>query len=154
MKLYLMQHALAYPSSEDPERPLNPEGISQAKATAKGIKRLGLSFELVIASPERRAHQTAALVAEAIRYPHSDILTTEAALPGKEPQELLDLLQREPSDSRVLLVGHLPHLEKLARQLLQGGELLIENAGLSCLSLDSSPKASLEFHLKAEHLKL
>lgn len=154
MKLYLMQHALAYPSDENQERPLNPTGINQAKAVAKGIKRLGLSFDLVVTSPERRAHQTAALVAEAVRYPHSDILTTEAALPGREPQELLDLLQKEPSDSRILLVGHLPHLGKLARLLLQGGDLLIENAGLSCLSFDKAPPARLEFHMNAEHLTL
>jgi phosphohistidine phosphatase len=152
MKLYLMQHALAYPSDEKPERPLNPTGIEQAKSAAKGIKQLGLSFDLVVASPKRRAHQTAALVAEAVRYPYSDILTTEAALPDKEPQELLDLLQRESSDSRILLVGHLPHLEKLARHLMQGGDLLIENTGLSCFSFDRSPPARLEFHLGAEHL--
>ena len=47
MKVYLMQHALAYPSEEDQERPLNPAGIDQAKASAKGIKRLGLAcFEV------------------------------------------------------------------------------------------------------------
>ena len=154
MKLYLMQHALAYPSAEDPERPLNPTGIDQAKMTARGIKRLGLSFDLIVTSPKRRAHQTAALIAEGVRYPYSDILTTEAALPDSSPQDLLSLLQKESIESCVLVVGHMPLLAKLASVLMQGGELLIENAGLACFDISESNSARLEFHLRAEHMVL
>ena len=39
MKVYLMQHALAYSSEEDQERPLSPAGIDQAKAAAKGVPK-------------------------------------------------------------------------------------------------------------------
>jgi len=67
MKLYLMQHALAHTAAENPERPLNPEGVEQAKAAAHAIKKLGLSFDLIVSSRKRRARQTAALVAEAVR---------------------------------------------------------------------------------------
>ncbi len=154
MKLYLMQHALAYPAGENKERPLSPAGIEQAKSSAKGIKRLGLSFDLIVASPKRRAHQTAALIAEGVRYPHSDILTTEATLADHSPQELLDLLQKEPAESHILVIGHMPHLAKLASQLMQGGELLIENSGLTCFELSESGAAKLVFHLRVEHLKL
>lgn len=154
VKLYLMQHALAHSAAENPDRPLNPAGIDQAKATSRGIRRLGLSFDLIITSPRRRAHRTAALIAEGVRFPYSDILTTEAVLPDRSPQNLLDLLQGEPSDSRVLVVGHLPHLEKLASTLLQGGELLIENAGLSCFDMTGAGPIRLEFHLKTEQLAL
>ena len=93
MRLYLMQHALAYSSAEDSERPLNPDGVKQAKKSASGIKRLGLDFDLIMTSPKRRAQQTAALVAEAVRYPYSDIMTTEALLPDRTPDGLLELLQ-------------------------------------------------------------
>jgi phosphohistidine phosphatase len=152
MKLYLMQHALAYRAGEDPERPLSPEGVAQAKAAARGIKRLGLGFDLIITSPKRRAHQTAALIAEAVRYPYSDILTTDAVLPDQQPQGLLDLLQKEPDDSRVLVVGHMPQLANLSRAVMQGGELLFQNAGLCGFELDGAPPARLEFHLTAEQL--
>lgn len=151
MKVYLMQHALAYSADEDPDRPLRPEGIDQAKAAARGVKRLGLTFDLIVASPKRRSHQTAALVAEGVRYPHSDILTTEVVLPEQQPQALLDLLQKEAPDSSVLVVGHMPHLAKLSALLLQGGEVSFENAGLACFDLSASP-ARLEFLLKAQHL--
>ena len=69
MKLYLMQHALAYPAEEFGERPLSPAGIKQAKAAGRGIKKLGLGFDLIVTSQKRRAQQTAALIAEAVRYP-------------------------------------------------------------------------------------
>lgn len=154
MKVYLMQHALAYSAEEDSERPLCPQGIAQAKAAAKGIKRLGLNFDLIVTSPKRRAHQTAALIAEGVRFPHSDILSTEVVLPQGSPQELLDLLQKESPDSSVLVVGHLPHLSKLSSQLLQGGELLFENAGLACFDLSSAHPARLEFLLRAGQLTL
>ena len=152
MKVYLMQHALAYSSEEDQERPLSPAGIDQAKAAAKGIKRLGLTFDLIVASPKRRAHQTAALIAEGVRFPLSDILTTEAVLPQSQPQELLDLLQKESSQSSVLVVGHMPQLGKLSSQLLQGGEILFENAGLACFEISSSHSAQLKFLLTAQQL--
>ena len=152
MKVYLMQHALAYSSEEDQERPLSPAGIDQAKAAAKGIKRLGLTFDLIVTSPKRRAHQTAALIAEGVRFPHSDILTTEAVLPQCQPQELLDLLQKESSQSSVLVVGHMPQLGRLSSQLLQGGEMHFENAGLACFRISSSHPARLEFSLNTQQL--
>jgi phosphohistidine phosphatase len=129
-----MQHALAYSSQEDQERPLSPAGIDQAKAAAKGIKRLGLTFDLIVASPKRRAHQTAALIAQS------------------QPQELLDLLQKELPQSSVLVVGHMPQLGELSSQLLQGGEILFENAGLACFEISSSHPAQLKFLLTAQQL--
>jgi phosphohistidine phosphatase len=154
MKLYLMQHALAYPTEENAERPLSPTGIDQAKAAGRGIKRLGLGFDLIVTSPKRRAQQTAALIAEAVRYPYSDILTTETALPDRAPQELLDLLLKEPDAGHILIVGHLPQLAKLAGELMGGGVLLIENTGLTCFDVSEAKPAMLEFHLKAEQLAL
>jgi phosphohistidine phosphatase len=149
-----MQHALAYSAEENSERPLSPTGIDQAKAAARGIKRLGLNFDLIIASPKRRAQQTAALIAEGARFPYSDILTAEAILPDRLPQDLFALLQKESTDSHILVVGHLPHLAKLASDLLRGGELLIENAGLSCFDVVELGSARLEFHLRATQLAL
>ena len=67
-----MQHALAYPAEENPERALSPTGIGQAKAAGRGIKRLNLSFDLIVASPKRRSHQTAALIAESVRFFFND----------------------------------------------------------------------------------
>ena len=98
--------------------------------------------------------QTAALVAEAVRYPYSDIMTTEALLPDRTPDGLLELLQKESTESRILVVGHLPHLARLAETLTGGGDLVFENAGLTCLEMSSPKTARLEFHLQAVHLDI
>jgi phosphohistidine phosphatase len=152
MKLYLMQHALAQPADKDPERHLSPAGIVQAKSAGRGIKRLGLGIDLIITSSKRRAHQTAALIAEAIRFPYSDIMSSEAILPDRDPKMLLDLIEKETPESRILVVGHQPHLANLASALMQGGILLIENAGLTGFDLAGAPPAKLEFHLQAAQL--
>lgn len=151
MKLYLMQHALAYPSEENSERPLSPAGIAQSKSAASGVKKLGISFDLIITSPKRRAQQTAALIAEGVRYPYSDILATEAVLPKASAQEVLELLSAETAE-QVLIVGHMPHLAVLAEQLLSGAQLVFENAGLTCLELNQQNSARLLFHLTTNQL--
>ena len=94
------------------------------------------------------------MIAEGARFPYSDILTAEAILPDRLPQHLFALLQKESADSRILVVGHMPHLAKLASDLLRGGELLIENAGLSCFDIAEPGSARLEFHLRATQLAL
>lgn len=150
MKLYLMQHAPACSAAENPEKPLSPAGIDQAKAAAAGVKRLGLSFDLIITSPKRRAQQTAALIAERIRYPYSDILSTGAASPMALPDELLELLAQEDAE-QILVVGHLPHLATLAGRLLSGAMLQFENTGLTCIEVTGN-ESTLVFHLTAAQL--
>lgn len=152
MKLYLMQHAFAYPASENPERPITPEGVQQAKLSAEGVKRLGINFDLIISSTKRRAQQTAALIAEGLRYPYSDILSTEALLPDASLDKIQEIIGFEKAQ-HILLVGHLPHLEKLAEDLLQGGRLVFNNCGLSCLELTEERTARLVFHLQPEQLQ-
>ena len=152
MKLYLMQHALAFSATQDSERALSPEGIEQAKTSAHGIKRLGLKFDLIASSPKRRAKQTAALIAEIIRYPYSDILTTDALLPDADPDDIVRLIQKEPLESTIFLVGHMPHLENLASRLLYSDNILFEHAGLTCLEMTGPKSACLESHLQANQL--
>ncbi len=133
MQLYLMQHGLAQNEEQDPTRPLSSEGIEQVKATARGIRRLGLDFVLIVTSPKRRAQQTAALVAEAVRYPYSDIVTTEVLLPKADPAGLLAILDSEADEARVLAVGHLPHLANFVSSYAGGTQMAFTNAGLAGL---------------------
>ena len=80
MELYFMQHGQAVSEQEDPAKPLSREGVAQIQASAKAMHRLGLAFDVIVCSPKRRSHQSAALVAEAVRYPYSDILESKAVL--------------------------------------------------------------------------
>jgi phosphohistidine phosphatase len=66
MELYLMQHGPNLSKDEDPEEPLSPDGKKQILKAAKAIKKMGLQFDVVIASPKKRSQQTAEIVAEAV----------------------------------------------------------------------------------------
>ncbi|MBW2451998.1 MAG: phosphohistidine phosphatase SixA [Deltaproteobacteria bacterium] len=133
MQLYLMRHGLAYSEKEDPLCVLSPEGIDQVKSVGRALRSLSLRFDLILASPKRRAQQTAALIAESVRYPYSDIVSTESALPNAHPSALIRLLEPEPDDSRILVVGHLPHLADLLCELCGGGKFKLGNADLACV---------------------
>lgn len=152
MKLFLMQHALAFSKEENPERPLTIEGIEQAKKSALGIRHLDLAFDLIIASPKRRAKQTAALIAESVRYPYSDIMYTDSLLPDQTPDTFIDLLKKERSESHILVVGHLPHLANLVQSLTHCEEFHFHHAGITCLNMSGPKSATLEYHLNADHL--
>jgi phosphohistidine phosphatase len=135
MELYFMQHGQAVTEQEDPTRPLSREGVEQIKASASAIQKLGVSFDVIICSPKRRAHQSAALIAEAIRYPYSDIMESDTVLPKAEPAELLQKLDQMIGD-KILIVGHLPNLSRLVSALLRCDDELVcfENGGLVVVS--------------------
>lgn len=153
MQLYLMQHGIALAGEDDAERPLSPAGVEQIRESAAGIKQLRLAFDLIMASPKRRAHQTAALIAEALRYPYSDIARSGDLLPQAEPAGILSSLTAEPADSRVLLVGHQPCLGRLASHLLGGARIAMENGGLCGFEYDpGQPFCMLKLLLSADQL--
>ena len=129
-----MQHGQAVDEQEDPARPLSRDGVSQIQASARAIQRLGLAFDIIICSPKRRSHQTAALVAETIRYPYSDILESDSVLPQAEPEALLKKLAQMIGD-KILVVGHLPNLSRLVSTLLVSEKEIVrfENGGLVCI---------------------
>lgn len=154
MELYLMQHGQAVSGQEDPARPLSREGVEQVQLSARAIQRLGLSFDVIVCSPKRRSHQTAALVAEAIRYPYSDILESKTVLPQAEPDELLHKLSQVIGD-KILVIGHLPNLSRLASQLLGREQELVrfENGGLVCVEMVSESNLLLSA-MTAEQMRL
>jgi len=67
VRLYLLRHAIAAPHdparwADDRERPLTADGIRRMKRAARGIRRLGIRFELILSSPLTRALETARIV--------------------------------------------------------------------------------------------
>lgn len=159
MQLYLMQHGQSLNEEEHPEQPLSRAGIATVQESAAALKRLGLNFSAIVCSPKRRAHQTAALIAEAVRYPYSDIGESNALKPTAPPGEVLAFLRDLPENDSVLVVGHLPSLAHLAALLLGGEQqprLRFAPGGLTLLDC-SEPQAGgaeLVFHLPPEHLRL
>jgi phosphohistidine phosphatase len=158
MELYLMQHGQAVLETENPEQPLSREGVAQIQASAAAMKRLGIVLDLIVCSPKKRSRQSAALVAEGVNYPYSDIVETAAVKPTASADDTISFLRQHPACSSVLIVGHLPSLVRIAALLLGGDapvRLRFENGGLCRLdTADLAPgTGELVFHLAAAQMR-
>ncbi|MBI3925362.1 MAG: phosphohistidine phosphatase SixA [Armatimonadetes bacterium] len=121
MLVYLMQHGEALSKSEDPARPLSPEGIRNVRAVARSAAAVGVRLDRVIHSGKKRARQTAELLAEALRAEVEEFPGLEPDGPPAPVAELLCKLAGKKL-AAVALVGHLPNLERLANRMISGDE--------------------------------
>jgi len=116
MSLYLVRHGKSYFKEEDAERSLTREGIEEVKRIADESKRHQIRISRIIHSGKKRAQQTAELFAAALDPPHG-----VAARKGLDPLDDVKPIARDLSaDEHVMLVGHLPFLEKLVSHLVVG----------------------------------
>lgn len=101
----------------DAERPLTPEGRRKVKAAARGLARLlGKAPDLVVTSPRARARQTAELVAAELGSPLAE---SPLLLPHRTPKSLAAWMSGLQEET-VVLVGHEPHLSRVASWLMTG----------------------------------
>jgi phosphohistidine phosphatase len=137
MALYLVQHGKSLPKDEDPEQGLSPEGLSDVNRIASVAKSYGIKPAAIRHSGKKRARQTAEIFGQML-LPEGNI---EQA-PGLNPLDDVSLVaaQLRSSDS-LMLVGHLPFMERLTNLLLTGSiEKLVfkfQNGGIVCLDQES-----------------
>lgn len=115
MRLCLVQHGEAKEEESDPERPLTEKGREDANRVAARLAESGFRPELVFHSPKLRARQTADIFAS---HFHARSSLAEGLQPNDDPSVARDFAAARERD--VVLVGHLPHLSKLASLLLTG----------------------------------
>jgi phosphohistidine phosphatase len=122
--LWLLRHAQAADGMPDDERPLTDTGVRQAQAAGRALQRLGVSLEACLASPKRRALQTAQFACE----PLGIEVTVEPALGGApfDPAELTAGLED------VLLVGHDPSFSMMLHDLT-GAQARMRKGGLAAI---------------------
>jgi phosphohistidine phosphatase len=159
MEFYLMQHGQAVPEEENPEQPLSREGVAQIQASAAAMKRMGISFDVIVCSPKKRSRQSAALVAEGVNYPYSDIVETEKIKATAPADEAVSFLRGLGEGKKVLVAGHLPSLARIAALLLGGDRpvrLRFENGGLCRIDVDelAPGEGELVFQIPAAQLKM
>lgn len=159
MELYLMRHGQAVPEAGNPEPPLSQEGVAQIQASAAAMKQMGIVLDLIVSSPKKRARQTAALIAERVNYPYSDIVETETVTPTATAEEALAFLRRHRESKTVLIAGHLPSLVHIASLLLGSAvplRLHFGNGSLCRIDLaEPAPgQGELISHLSAEQMRM
>ncbi|MCK4911424.1 MAG: phosphohistidine phosphatase SixA [Thermodesulfovibrionales bacterium] len=133
MYLYLVQHGKAMDKEENPERPLSPEGRADVEKMASFLS--GIEVARIIESGKLRATETAGIIGNALG---KDVQQGEDLSPLDNPGEWVGTLNK--TSDNTMLVGHLPHLGKLASLLLAGApemELVeFSTAGVLCLKRD------------------
>jgi phosphohistidine phosphatase len=121
MKLWIMRHgeaeSLNVNGSNDRQRALTARGHAQTQASGAWLAARGLAGVPVIASPYRRAQQTAAGVLAAIHSTVSE--TLELLEPGGDPRRVVAWLadRHEPA---LILVSHMPLVGQLVSWLEDG----------------------------------
>ncbi|MEZ5357814.1 MAG: phosphohistidine phosphatase SixA [Candidatus Zixiibacteriota bacterium] len=135
MKLYLVQHAKADVKAGETERTLTEEGIAELLKIASFLKiHARVSPHTIFHSEKIRAKQTADILAEHITPQHIQEVPTGLA-PMDDPGEWVKKANELTDDC--MIVGHMPHLSKLATTLLERKDdkmsISFRNSGVVCL---------------------
>ncbi|MCI0511464.1 phosphohistidine phosphatase SixA [Chromohalobacter marismortui] len=120
-RLYIMRHGEAAPGRPDSERSLTEHGEQEARAMAAWLSDM-LPGDVrttlrIVASPYRRAQQTAQWMATPLERP---VETLPIITPDDPLEPLLDWLQQEVAHTPCLLVSHMPLVGALVGRLVEG----------------------------------
>src|SRR5262249_38749033 len=154
MHAYLVQHGKAKPASEDPNRGLSDEGRAEVTRIADFLHDLRVTISLLYHSGKLRAEETAHILATSVRCTtgpcHSVRLHPTHAPAGRAA--FLNV-----HTDGILIVGPLPHLERLASLLLTSNpdQRLIQfrNGGVVWLEKERSGRWSAVWAIVPELLK-
>jgi phosphohistidine phosphatase len=150
----LLRHAKSDwgdPALADFDRPLAKRGLKDAPRMGKVLQDIDSVPDRIIASPAKRAKQTAELAAKACGYHKS--ITWAPSFYGGDSEDLIEALKQLPDTiERAMLVGHNPTMEETASALLLNSEASLDDeyairmptASLMCLDLQIMDWATLE----------
>ena len=135
MELFLVQHGEAKSRDEDSARPLTDSGREDVRCVARAARRMSLQVRSIYHSGKLRALQTAEILSAEL-HPDSGPDELTGLTPNDDPHVVSGQLERLGSGT--MLVGHLPHLSRLASLLVVGDpdrELIaFRNGGIVCLT--------------------
>ncbi|MFO7760553.1 MAG: phosphohistidine phosphatase SixA [Thermodesulfobacteriota bacterium] len=133
MALYLVQHGKALSKEIDPEKGLSDEGKVEVRHIAEVACRYCVRPAKIRHSGKKRAHQTADIFASVLE-PSGGVQKMAGINALDNPMALAPDLQ---SGDNIMLVSHLPFLEKLTSGLTAGlPEIRVfkfQNGGIVCL---------------------
>jgi phosphohistidine phosphatase len=118
MKIYLVRHGQAVAPQVDSAKPLSDEGRSEIEHVARTLKNMNVQVGTIYHSGKLRAEESAMILAEALGPVKEKAISGLA--PNDEPQEVLQMIEAGEED--LMLVGHLPMLDKLLHELVKPEE--------------------------------
>jgi len=163
-RLTLMRHAHAQwkdPQTADFARPLNRRGTAEAEAMAHRLTELQLVPDLVIASPARRAQQTADIVARGLGLTARQVRQEETLYLAHAKDMLALVKSTGPRVPHLMIVAHNPGISELARLLAPtSGVAELSTAAACSITFDTDRWSSVaatavkDVQKEAPHSKL
>ncbi len=151
MRLYLVRHAEPKTKEEDPERPLSEKGFQEIGKVASYLSQLNIRVDAIFHSGKLRAKQTAEVLSEELNPPEG-LSETDGLAPLNDPAIWADRLKERTDD--IMLVGHLPYLERLSSLLLCGDMdkkiVAFRMGAVVCLKREDNAEWSLQWILIPE----
>ena len=158
MEIYVVRHAIAVeqgtPGYEsDSERPLTDKGRKKMRQIAKGLRNVGVEFDLILSSPYVRARETAEILADIFKM-KKKIVYSDNLVPSEHPELLVGEINEKYSVGSIAVVGHEPYLSTLVGLLTaEGGkmDIILKKGGVCYLTADdlhhNDHRATLEWLL-------
>ena len=115
MDLVLWRHAEAEEGGPDLARALTGKGEKQARRVAEWLHSRLPDSARIVASPAKRAQQTANALADAA---HRKVKTVDALAPGASAKDVLAAIAWGSGKGVIVVVGHQPTLGEVVSLLL------------------------------------
>ncbi len=151
LKLYILRHGEAGTHEEDPEkdavRPLTGSGRKEIERLAESFKTSRTKFDLIATSPLRRAEETGMIVAKKLKLSNR-FEEWDELKPTSDTDALYSRLSKLKKGSRVMIVGHEPHLSGMISEVISGKTavgLVLKKGALAKVNVNEfQPKISGE----------
>jgi len=145
MNLYLMRHANAGLPREnttlDNKRGLIKEGKEQCMLMARVLSALKVQIDVIVASPLKRAMQTAQFVGTELGYEAKVLVDPSLAMDG-DYSTFQNLLAKYANREGVLVVGHNPNMFQFLGKMITGNggaSIRMRKASIACVNMDQHP---------------
>jgi phosphohistidine phosphatase len=143
MALFLVQHGTSVPKEVDPACPLTDEGRDTVERIARDAAGHKIEVDLIQHSGKTRARQTADIMAYFLKPPGG---VQEAS--GLDPLDDVALAAKGLTGAEnVMLVGHLPFMERLVSYLITGAtdRIVVKFQKSGIVRLDRAPETGVWF---------
>lgn len=141
MEIYILRHGIAEPArpgQADAGRRLTPEGKEKLLRILACARKAGVEPDVLLASPYKRAIETAELACEALKV-SVPIIEVKALTPMEPSEQVWEEIRLYKDAKQILLAGHEPQLSSLVCYLIgaPGGRVEMKKGALARIDVDS-----------------
>lgn len=145
--VYLVRHGDAVAAAENPARPLSQAGREAVEQIARSARERQVEVSTIYHSGILRAQETAEILAKHFKPPFG-VKAISGLSPDDDP--VAGKAELEAATAPIMLVGHLPHMNRLVALLVRGDPeatvISLRPAAMVCCSKVAA-QWKIEWHL-------